>query len=80
MNDGKESIELLGTEIYDLFKLWLNSNGIKYEINALKLGVRLTNMNIHGISKGKHTNKGHTKIFCITKLIKSFKIGCLIDV
>ena len=79
INDSQECIELLGTEIYESFKLWCNENGIKYDINALKLGVRLTNMNIRGISKGKHTNKGHTKIFNLTDLKKTFKIGCLID-
>ena len=80
MNDSKECMELLGTEIYDLFKQWCNSNGIKYDISALKLGVRLTNMNIHGISKGKHTNKGHTKIFNIRDLKTTFSLGCLIDI
>jgi hypothetical protein len=80
MNDSKECIELLGTEIYELFKDWSNSNGIKYDINAVKLGVRITNMNIQGISKGKHTNKGHTKLLNITRLKNTFKIGCLLDI
>ena len=80
MNDAKECIELLGTEIYELFKDWSNSNGIKYDINAVKLGVRITNMNIQGISKGKHTNKGHTKLLNITRLKNTFKIGCLLDI
>ena len=79
MNDTTQIIELLGNEIYELFKLWCNENGIKYDINAVKLGVRLTNMNIQGIYKGSHTRKGHTKIFNITVLHKTFKIGCLID-
>ena len=79
MNDSKECIELLGIEIYELFKHWCNENGIKYDINALKLGIRLTNMNIHGISKGKHTEKGKTKIFNITELKKTLNLGCLID-
>ena len=79
MNDCKECIELLGSEIYELFKNWCNENGIKYEINALKLGVRLTNMNICGIYKGKHTNRGDTKILNICELKTAFKLGCLID-
>ena len=80
MNNSKECIELLGTEIYELFKQWSNSNGIKYDINALKLGIRLTNMNIQGIYRGKHTERGKTKIFNITELKKTFKIGCIIDI
>ena len=79
MNDSKECIELLGAEIYELFKHWSNSNGIKYDINAIKLGIRLTNMNISGISKGKHTEKGKTKIFNFTELKNTFNLGCLIN-
>lgn len=78
-NDNNECIELLGAEIYELFKHWCIENGIKYDINVLKLGVRLTNMNIQGISKGKHTEKGRTKIFNISELNKTFNLGCLIN-
>jgi len=77
-SENNTTIELLGNDIYELFKLWCNSNGIKYDINAVKLGVRLTNMNIRGISKGKHTKYGDSKLFDISELIKTFKIGCLI--
>jgi len=80
MNDSKECIELLGTEIYDLFKQWCNNNGIKYDISALKIGVKLINMKFHGISKGKHTNRGETKIFNIRELKHTFKLGCLINI
>ena len=79
MNDDKECIELLGSEIYELFKKWCGENGIKYEINVFKLGVKLINMKIHGIYKGKHTKKGETKIFNITELKNTLKIGCLIE-
>ena len=70
-------IELLGFEMYDLFKLWCSLNGIKYEINSVKLGVRLTNMNIKGISKGKHTKMGTYKLFNINELKIYFNIGVL---
>ena len=80
MNDSKECIELLGTEIYDLFKQWCNSNGIKYDINAVKLGVKLINMKITGVSKGRHTMKGDTKIFNISELNHTFSLGCLINI
>ena len=39
----------------------------------------MTNMNICGIHKGKHTKKGDTKIFNIAELKTTFKIGCLIN-
>lgn len=78
-HDDVEIIELFGIEIYELFKNWCSENGIKYEIDSRKLGVRLTNMKIHGVYKGKHTMKGETKMFNITELKKTLKIGCLID-
>ena len=45
----------------------------------MKLGVKLTNMKINGISKGRHTRNGDTKLFNISELKNSFKLGCLID-
>lgn len=79
-NLGNASVELLGTEIYELLKSWCFTNGIKYEINSIKLGVRLTNMNINGVSKGKHTKYGDTKLFNITELTKTYKLGCLLSI
>lgn len=76
----EEVIELLGGEIYELFKNWCFLNGFKYEISSLKLGVRLINMNIKGVCKGKHTNKGETKVFTINELNNTFNLGCLIKI
>ena len=70
----EDKVELLGTEIYEKFKQWCNANGIKYDIDSHKLGIRITNMKINGIYKGNHTMKGKTKIFCITELKKTLKI------
>ena len=80
MNDDKECIELLGTEIYELFKHWSNLNGIKYDINTVKLGVKLSNMKIKGVSKGRHTMKGATKLFNIHELKTTFSLGCFINI
>lgn len=79
-NIDRDIVELLGSEIYELFKKWCNDNGIKYDVDSRKLGIRLTNMKINGISKGRHTMKGETKFFNITDLKKLFKLGCLIDI
>jgi len=75
----KESVELLGNETCNLFKNWCKSNGINYDIDARKLGVRMKNLKISGVEKGRHTNRGETKIFNINRLKDHFKIGCLID-
>lgn len=80
MDDTNECIELSGIEIYELFKIWRDSNGIKYEIDSHNLGIRLTNMKIHGISKGTPTRNGKTKIFNIRALKNTFKLGCLINI
>lgn len=69
----------MGAEIYELFKYWCIENGIKYDINTVKLGVKLINLKNSGISKGRHTSKGDTKIFNITELKKTFNLGCLIN-
>jgi hypothetical protein len=79
MNDCKECIELLGTEIYELFTNWCSGNGIKYDINVVKLGVKLINMKINGVSKGRHTARGDTKIFNICELKTAFRLGCLVE-
>jgi hypothetical protein len=78
-NDNIDCIELLGSEIYNLFKQWCFENGIKYDINAVKLGIKLINMKIKGVSKGRHTTKGDTKIFCINDLQCFFNLDCLIN-
>jgi hypothetical protein len=36
-------------------------------------------MNIQGVSKGKHTNKGETKIFTISNLKNTFNVGCVLN-
>lgn len=39
-----------------------------------------TREHINGISKGKHTNKGETKVFNITILKNIFHLGCIINI
>ncbi len=73
---NEENITLQSTKIYDLFREWCGNNGIKYEIDCVKLNIRLTNMNIQGIFKGPHTRFGKTKIFDINMLRKSLNVGC----
>ena len=51
MNDGKESIELLGSEIYELFKNWCSENGIKYEIDSRQKQFRIGKQRIRRILK-----------------------------
>jgi len=77
-NYEKEEVELLGSEACKLFKKWCSENSVEYEINATKFGVRLCLLKIDAITKGKHTNKGETKIYNINGLKNHFKIGCIV--
>lgn len=79
-NCDDEELEILGAEICNLFKQWWNQNNEKpYNITPLQLGIRINNLNIDGIRKGRHTNKGETKVFDILKMKAYFKIGCLLQ-
>jgi hypothetical protein len=77
-NFDKESVELIGIEACNLFKSWCTEHNVKYEIDAKKLGVRVANLNISGIERGRHTNKGWTKMYNISSLKQHFNIGCQI--
>lgn len=76
----EEEIELLGENSYKQFVAWCAEFESEYKINLKQFGVRLTNLRLKGIVKGKHTNRGETKIFKIKLLKEHFRIGCLIDV
>jgi len=78
-NHNKETVELTGFELFGLFKSFLKENNISYEIDTQKLSVRITNLRINGISKGRHTMNGNTKIYNIPLLKEHFDIPCLID-
>ena len=75
----ENEVELLGKQTFQMFQQWKEINGINFEMNAIKLGLALSNMNIDGIKKGRHTNKGNTIIYDIKKIKKHFGIGCLIE-
>lgn len=77
-NFEKEQIRLSGSEIFNLFDEWKKSQNIDYKVNAIKLGLNLSNLKINGILKGENTNKGKTKIFDIPLLKTHFGIGCLV--
>lgn len=75
-NYDKEYVELLGCEASSMFKKWCSDNNIEYAIDSRKLGIRLTNLRINGILKGKHTYKGESKIYDINELKKHFNLDC----
>jgi len=79
-NSNETEVEMLGIDACTLFKAWWKTQNedTPYSITPLQLGVRISNLKIDGIEKGKHTNKGATKIYNIDKLKRYFKIGVLL--
>jgi hypothetical protein len=67
-------IELLNKDLYTQFADWTTENNIEYNTTPLKFGVKLSNLKIDGIEKGKHTKKGDTKLLDVDKLKKHFNI------
>jgi hypothetical protein len=77
--DGADSVEMLGKKVFELFVTWKNENNVRYETTPIALGMKLKNLKIDGVSKGKDIAFGKTKQFDFIKFRKYFNIGCLID-
>jgi len=73
------SVELLFSDFYILFSNWIKTNGMKYDTPSNKVAQAVYNLELEGIVKGRHTNKGNTIIFNIIKLKQHFNIGALVD-
>ena len=70
----KKPIELLGKDAHKLFCDWTKKCGIEYNVNLQAFGLRMKNLNISGIEKGRHTNKGDTNLYNIELMKKHFQI------
>jgi hypothetical protein len=53
---------------------WCRDNNIKYDTTPLKFGIKLKNLKIEGVEKGRHTEEGAMKLFNINKLKEHFSI------
>ena len=77
---NKEKVERLGAETFADFEDWRRNNNIRFDTTVSKLGSSLLNVQIvGGVEKGRHTNKGWTKIFNISVLKSHFGIGSLVN-
>lgn len=72
------SVELHGKELFELFNDWCKKCGLDYKLNLQAFGVRMKRLNLPGIEKGKHTNKGETKIFKIIQLRNHFDLNNIV--
>jgi len=74
-NASENIVQMHAKECFDLFIGWCKENKVEYNINAIKFGVRLTNLKINGVSSGDRTSTGVKRIFDISKLKKHFNIS-----
>jgi len=67
-----DSILLSSSELLNKFKDFGALYNIKYEVNAISLGVRLKHLNISGVETGIHTKTGKKCSFIIKEICKHF--------
>jgi hypothetical protein len=80
-NMNETEITLLGSKICSKFCSWRDKNKItNFEMNAIKMALRIKQLNINGITKGPPTNKGNQSIFNIPILKKHFNIKDLVEI
>jgi len=70
-NYYETEVEKYAKELFVLFNEWCQKCNIEYKITIIQFGVRMKQLNISGIEKGKHTNKGDKKLFKI-QLLKNY--------
>ena len=73
-NIHKAEDEMTGSDAYNKFNIFIDKCGIQYNTTRQKLGVILSNMKLPFIKKGKHTNKGDTKIYDLVMMREYYKI------
>lgn len=73
-NKHKTIINMTGQKTYDLFIEWCRETNTTFDTNPLKLGIKITNLKIDGITKGPQVCFGKTKEFNIPLLKKYFNI------
>ena len=79
-NYNQATVKLLGNDMFKLFITWRNENGIKYDVNTVKLVMNVQNLVCGGgIYKGEHTVRGNHTVFDINVLKNHYHIGNLID-
>lgn len=67
-------IEVENTDFFNQFLKFIELNKIEYNTNRLKFGVKIANLRIDGIEKGRHTKNGDYRNIDIDKVKKHFRI------
>ena len=70
-----EPIQLNGGDIIEYFNEWLVLNNRKFETTKQKIGIKISNLRMSGITKGNQDKYGNaTKMFDFKLLKKHFNI------
>jgi hypothetical protein len=77
--ESSNNLELTAKEFFTRFQMFLAESNINYETTSLKLGVKLTNLKIDGLTKGRRSKTGVTYILDVEKLKKHFQINTTND-
>lgn len=72
-------VEILFSDFFALFSGWIKTNCMKYDTPSNKVAQSIYNLELEGITKGRHTNRGNMILFDIIKLKQHFNIGALVD-
>ena len=73
-NESIDVVQMLASEAYVLFRVWVELKNMEYVMSSQKFGVRLALLQINGIRKVEHTNKGNQYEYNISKIKAHFKM------
>ena len=68
-------LKLNSKEFFEKFQTFISESNINYETTSLKLGVKLANLKIGGLSKGSRTKHGMTYLLNIKDLKNHFQLS-----
>jgi hypothetical protein len=71
-NEGLVEVE--NKDFYNQFNEFIETSNIEYKTTPLKFGVKIANLKIDGVEKGKHTKTGDYRNIDIDRVKKHFKI------
>jgi hypothetical protein len=72
VNEG--IVEVENKDFFNQFLKFVETNNIEYNTTSLKFGVKIANLRIDGVEKGKHTKTGDYRNIDIDRVKKHFKI------
>jgi uncharacterized protein YihD (DUF1040 family) len=78
-NKNKKVINILSTDLLQMFECWKVVNHTTYEINNTSFGIRIKRFKFKGVDK-KRSSKGTVIVLDIPELVKELKINELVSI